>query len=151
LVVLKGFAIPGISSLCDAFHVPKPLSPQLLPFGKSDDDLGGVDLRGRAVFSSVREARTVRKGPADGPRGASSSRVLRVLARLCFRSVMALRFRWARFRTVRRSGRTVRGCLADGPCAPRGRSVIRSRLWRFCLLFRTVRGAGPDSPRRRAG
>jgi hypothetical protein len=26
--------------LCDAFQVPKPLSPQLLPFGKSDDDLG---------------------------------------------------------------------------------------------------------------
>jgi hypothetical protein len=26
--------------LCDAFQVPKPLSLQLLPFGKSDDDLG---------------------------------------------------------------------------------------------------------------
>jgi hypothetical protein len=26
--------------LCDAFQVPKPLSPQLQPFGKSDDDLG---------------------------------------------------------------------------------------------------------------
>jgi hypothetical protein len=35
LVVLKGFAIPG-----DAFQVPKPLSPQLQPFGKSNDDLG---------------------------------------------------------------------------------------------------------------
>jgi hypothetical protein len=51
------------------------------------------------------------------------------------------------------------GCLADSPRAPRGRSVIRGRLWRFCLLFRTVRGAGPDglrcvcadSPRQQAG
>jgi hypothetical protein len=106
----------------------------------------GVDLRGRAVFRSIREARTVREGPADGPRGANSSRVLRVLARLRFRSVVALSFCWARFRTVRSSGRTVRGCLADSPRAPRGRSVIQRRLWRFCLLFRTVRGEGPDGP-----
>jgi hypothetical protein len=83
----------------------------------------------------------------DGPRGASSSRVLRVLARLHFLSVVALSFPWARFRTVRSRGRMVRGCLADSPRAPRGRSVIRGRLWRFCLLFRTVRGEGPDGPR----
>jgi hypothetical protein len=30
----------AIASLCDAFQVPKPLSPQLQPFGKSGDDLG---------------------------------------------------------------------------------------------------------------
>jgi hypothetical protein len=91
-------------------------------------------------------ARTVREGPADGPRGASSSRVLRVLARLRFRFVVALSFRWERFRTVRSSGRTVSGCLADSPRAPHGRSVIRGRLWRFWSLFPTVRGVGPDSP-----
>jgi hypothetical protein len=84
---------------------------------------------------------------ADSPRRASSSRVLRALARLRFRSVVALSFRWARFRTVRSSGRTVRGCLVDSPRAPRGRSVIRGHLWRFCLLFRTVRGEVPYGPR----
>jgi hypothetical protein len=96
---------------------------------------------------------------ADSPRRASSSRVLRVLARLRFQSVVALSFRWARFRTVRSSGRTVRGCLADSPRAPRGQSVIQGRLWRFYLLFqtvreakgRTVRGVCADSPRQQAG
>jgi hypothetical protein len=100
----------------------------------------------------------VREGPADGPRAASSSRVLRVLARLRFRSVVALSFRSARFRTVRSSGRTVRGCLADGPRAPRARSVIQGRLWRFCLLFRrsatkgrTVHSVCADNPWQQAG
>jgi hypothetical protein len=92
-------------------------------------------------------ARTVREGPADGPRGGSSSRVLYVLARLLFRSVVALSFCWERFLTVRSSGQTVRGCLADSPRAPRGRSVIQGCLWRFWSLFRTVHGVGPDSPR----
>jgi hypothetical protein len=89
----------------------------------------------------------VRLVSADGPRGSCSSGVLRVLARLSFRSVVALSFRWERFRTVRSSGRTVRGCLADSPRAPRGRSVIRGRLWRFCVFYRTVHGVGLDSPR----
>jgi hypothetical protein len=35
---------------------------------------------------------------------------------------------------------------ADGLRVPGGRSVIRGRLWRFCLLYRTVHGPGPDSP-----
>jgi hypothetical protein len=52
----------------------------------------GVDLRGRAVFASVREARTVREEVADGPREQCSSCVLRVLARLRFRSVLVLSF-----------------------------------------------------------
>jgi hypothetical protein len=89
-------------------------------------------------------ARTVREGPADGPRGACSSRVL---ARLRFRFVLFLSFGWKWFRTVRGSGRTVRGCLADSPRAPRGQSVIQGRLWSFWSLFRMVRGVGPDSPR----
>jgi hypothetical protein len=91
--------------------------------------------------------RTIREGPADGPRGESSSRVIRVLARLRFRSVVALSFRRERFRAVRSSGRTVRGCLADSPRAPLGRSVIRGRLWWFGLVFRTVRDIRPDSLR----
>jgi hypothetical protein len=33
-----------------------------------------------------------------------------------------------------RAGWTVRGCLSNSPSGPRGRSVIRGRYWRFCLL-----------------
>jgi hypothetical protein len=44
----------------------------------------GVDLLGRAVFASVREARTVREEVADGPREQCPSCVLCVLARLRF-------------------------------------------------------------------
>jgi hypothetical protein len=47
--------------LCDAFQVPKPLSPQLQPFGKSDDDL--VELTfGVGCFLLCPHL-------ADGPRG----------------------------------------------------------------------------------
>jgi hypothetical protein len=97
-------------------------------------------------FCSVRKGRTVRLGSADSPRGSCSSGVLRVLARLSFRSIVALSFRWERFRTVHSRGRAVRGCLADSPRAPRGRSVIRLRLCWFYVFYRTVRGVGPDSP-----
>jgi hypothetical protein len=56
------------------------------------------------------------------------------------------------------AGRTVRGCMADSPRAPRGRSVIRGRYWRFYKLLRTVRSPGrtvrrtrADNPRYAAG
>jgi hypothetical protein len=42
----------AIASLCDAFQVPKPLSPQLLPFGKSDDGLGELTF-GVGRFSAL--------------------------------------------------------------------------------------------------
>jgi hypothetical protein len=90
--------------------------------------------RSARAWRTVREHR-VRRG------------VLRVLAQLRFRSVLVSSFGWNWFRTVHSSGRMVRGCLADSPRATRGRSVIRGRLWRFCLLFRTVRGSGLDGPR----
>jgi hypothetical protein len=123
--------------LCDAFQVLKPLSPQLQPFGKSDDDLGELTFEVGLFFCSVRASRTVRVILADGLRRACSSGVLRVLARLSFRSVVVLSFGWTKFRTVR-------GCLADSPRAPRGRSVFRgASLVVLCVLS--------DSPRRRAG
>jgi hypothetical protein len=99
---------------------------------------------------------------ADGPRLASSSCVLRVLARFCFRSIVISSFGWARFRTVR-------VCRADGPRVPGGQSVCSPRTVRYSgslleVLFaltdspcirarrstvrvRTVRGSRPDSPR----
>jgi hypothetical protein len=109
-----------------------------------------VDLRGRAVFCSVRASRTVRVDLADGPRHACSSRVLRVLAQLRLRSAVFSSIGWAKFRTVRM-------CRADSPWVPGGQSVgawrtfcvlpadgllFAVRLWRFCCLFRTVRGSG---------
>jgi hypothetical protein len=101
-------------------------------------------------------------GTADSSRGACSSRVLRVVARLLFRSVVALSFRWVKFRTVR-------VYRADGPrvpggqsaCSPRtvrysGSSLVvrfafsdgpRCRARRSAVSVRTVRGSRPDSPR----
>jgi hypothetical protein len=74
----------AIASLCDVFQVPKPLYPQLQPFGKSDDDLGELTFEVGLFFCSVRASRTVRVALADGSRRACSSGVLRVLARLSF-------------------------------------------------------------------
>jgi hypothetical protein len=120
----------------------------------------------RRAGRSVVLAGTVRGSRPDGPRRTCSSRVLRVLARLSFRSVAFLSFGWAEFRTVRSSGRTVRGSLADSPRAPRGQSVLRGlllvvlcaltdgprrRAGRSAVLARTVRGSRPGSPRGQCG
>jgi hypothetical protein len=70
--------------LCDAFQLHKPLSPQLQPFGKSDDDLEELTFEVGLFFCSVRASRTVRGVLADGPCRTWSSGVLRVLARLSF-------------------------------------------------------------------
>jgi hypothetical protein len=61
---------------------------------------------------------------ADRLRGLCSSRVLRVLARLRFRSVLVLIFGWKRFRTVCSSG-------ADSPRVPGGQSACSPRTVRF--------------------
>jgi hypothetical protein len=61
---------------------------------------------------------------ADGLRGCCSSGVLRVLARLSFRSVVALSFGWTKFRTVR-------VYRADGPRVPGGHSACSPRTVRF--------------------
>jgi hypothetical protein len=61
---------------------------------------------------------------ADGPRRACSSRVLRVLAWLRFRSAVFSSFGWAKFRTVR-------VCRADSPRVPGGQSACSSRTVRY--------------------
>jgi hypothetical protein len=88
----------------------------------------------------------------------SSSRVLRVLAWLRFRSVLVSSFGWKRFRTVRSSG-------ADSPRVPSGQSACSPRMVRFsgfatggsvslngqsAAQGRTVRGTGADNPRQQA-
>jgi hypothetical protein len=116
--------------LCDAFQVPKLLSPQLQPFGKSDDDLGELTFKvGR--FSALSE-----------PRGRSAPLVF-VPSSSCscspFVSILA---------DGVSDGPQQR---ADGPQVPRGQSACSPR---------TVRGSGApllvlcalsDGPRRRAG
>jgi hypothetical protein len=99
---------------------------------------------------------------ADGPRGCCSVGVLCVLARLSFRSVVALSFVWVKFRTVR-------VYRADGPRVPGGQSACSPRTVRFSTFatggsvrfngrsaaqagqsaasVRTVRGTLPDGPR----
>jgi hypothetical protein len=159
----------GITSFIDAFHVPKLLSQQLLPFGRSGDGLEGLTFeveafsalsvpRGRSAWTW----RTVRVDLADGPRRACSSRVLRVLARLRFRSAVFSSFGWVKFRTVR-------VCRADNPrvpgrqsvCSPRtvcytrcvsGGSVAffgqsAAQAGRSAARVQTVRDTLPDSPR----
>jgi hypothetical protein len=109
------------------------------------------DYRGRAVFSSVRAWRTVREGQADGPHVQCSSRVLRVLARLCFRSDLVLVFRCSRFADgpCFSSGRSV--ACADGPPGLRGRSVFLGSV--LVVLFALTDGPRlrPDSPRQGCG
>jgi hypothetical protein len=97
-------------------------------------------------FCSVRASRTVRGVLADGPRRTCSLGVLCVLARLSFRSVVILSFCWTKFRTVRSSGRTVRGCLANSPRAPRGRSVLRGSLLVVLLVLTDSPRPRPDGP-----
>jgi hypothetical protein len=148
--------------LCDSFQVPKPLSPQLQAFGKSNDDLGELTFEVGLFFCSVRASRTVRVVLADGPRRACSSGVLRGLACLSFRSVMVLSFGWTKFRTVR-------VWWADGPRVPGGQSVCSTRTVHYsrCVYggsgvffgqfgaqagrsaarVRTVCDTLPDSPR----
>jgi hypothetical protein len=101
--------------------------------------VGRVDHRGRAVSGSVRVGRTIREVVADGPRRQCSSRVLRVLARLRFWSVVFSSFGWARFRTVR-------VCWADSPCAPYGRSVFWGSLLVVLLALTGSPRPRPDGP-----
>jgi hypothetical protein len=75
-------------------------------------------------FCSIRVGRTVRGVSADGLRGCCSSGVLRVLARLSFRSIVALSFGWVKFRTIR-------VYRADGPRVPGGQFACSPRTVRF--------------------
>jgi hypothetical protein len=136
----------AIAPLCDAFQVPKPLSPQLQPFGKFDDCLGELTFEVKQ-FSAL----AVRRGRSAGRwrtvRELCVRRVFIVFLRVfAFDLVWFLVFVAAGSRTVRASiadgpgpTRTVRPFFADGP-------FFSSHFCWFCVLYRTVRGVGPDSP-----
>jgi hypothetical protein len=64
------------------------------------------------------------------------------------------RFRVLVGRSFERSacaGRTVRGCLADSPRAPRGRSIIRGASLEVLLPFSDSPRLRPDGPRQGCG
>jgi hypothetical protein len=125
----------------------KSPNPCLYSFNRlSDDDLERLTFEVGLFFCSVHASRTVRDVLADGPRRMCSSGVLRVLARLSFRSVVVLNFGWTKFQTVHSSGRTVHGCLEDGPRAPRGRSVFRGLLLVVLLALTDSPRPRPDGP-----
>jgi hypothetical protein len=125
----------AIASLCDAFQVPKSLSPQLQPFGKSCSQVA-CSSRVRRVLACSSRVRRLRV-----------RRVFVVFLRVfAFDSVWLLVFVAAGSRTVRASvadvlgpTRTVRPVFADGP-------FFSGRFCWFCVLYRTVRGVGPDNP-----
>jgi hypothetical protein len=94
------------------------------------------------VFGSVCALRTVCEGLADGPRAQCSSRVLHVLARLRFLSVVISSFGWAWFRTVR-------VCRADSPRVPGGQSACSPRTVCYSGSLLEVLLALTDSPRPR--
>jgi hypothetical protein len=124
--------------------------------------LGELTLGVEQFFCSVHAARTVREVVADSPRGVCSSRVRRVLARLCFRSDLALGSRCSRFADGPSFSSGRYGTRADGPPGLRGRSVFLGSVlvvllslmdgpWfpagRSACPLRTVRGTWPDCPR----
>jgi hypothetical protein len=141
----------GIASLVDAFHVPKLLSQQLLPFGRSGDGLEGLTFEvglfsvlsvghGQSAcwWRTVRDVRVRRGFFVFLLSFAFDPRCFRVLVGRSFgRSVCV--------------GRTVRGCLADSPRAPRGRSVIRGASLEVLLPFSDSPRLRPDGPRQGCG
>jgi hypothetical protein len=137
--------------MVDAYHVPKLLSQQLLPFGRSGDELGELTFGVEQFLPlSVRRGqcarrwRTIREEVADGPQEQCSSGVVRALAHLCFRSALISSFGWKRFRTVRCSG-------TDSPWVPGGRSACSPQTVRFSRFATGGSVCFKDSPRLRAG
>jgi hypothetical protein len=137
--------------LVEAFHVPKLLSQQLLPFGRSGDGLGVLTI-GVEQFSVL----FVPRG-----RSARAWRTVRVhsVRRVFFVFLLGFAFdpwffRFLVGRSFGRSacaGRTVRGCLADSLRAPRGRSVIRDASVKVLLPFSDSPRLRPDGRRQGCG
>jgi hypothetical protein len=132
--------------LVDTFHVAKLLSQQLLPFGRSGDGLGVLTF-GVEQFSAL----SVPRGRSAWTwRTVRAVRVRRVF--FVFLLVFVFDPSWFQvlvgqdFGRSACSGRTVRGCLADSPRAPRGRSVIRGASLEVLLPFSDSPRLRPDGP-----
>jgi hypothetical protein len=137
--------------LVDAFHVPKLLSQHLILFGRSGNGLEELTF-GVEQFSAL-----------SVPRGRSAwtwRTVCAVLVRhvffvfllgfafdpRCFGVLVGRSFGWSAC-----AGRTVRGCLAESPRAPRGWSVIRGASLEVLVSFSDSPRLRPDGPRQGCG
>jgi hypothetical protein len=141
----------GIASLVDAFHVPKLLSQQLLPFGRSGDGLGVLTFEVEQ-FSVL-----------FVPGGRSASSVFFVCSSCSCSASLSIGFGFGLWLEVVSDSPQQR---ADGPRVPGGQSACSPRTVRYSglsleVLFaffghsaaqgRTVRGVGADSPQQQAG
>jgi hypothetical protein len=137
--------------LFDAFHVPKPLSQQLLPFGRSGDGLEELTF-GVEQFSALS---VPRERSAWTWRTVRAVRVHGVF--FVFLLIFVFDPSWFQvlvgqgFGRSACTGRTVRGCLADSPRAPRGRFVIRGASLEVLLPFSDSPRLRPDGPRQGCG
>jgi hypothetical protein len=129
--------------LFDAYHVPKLLSLQLLPFRRSGDELGEMTF-GVEQFLPL----SVRRGQsARWWRTVRESRV-----RLVFFLGVASDPFWVCVLVGQSFGRsatevrTVRGFLADSPRAPRGQSIFRGSLLEVLLALTDSPRPRPDGP-----
>jgi hypothetical protein len=140
--------------LVDAFHVPKLLSQQLLPFGRSGDGLGVLTF-GVEQFSVL-----------FVPGGRSASTVFFACSSCSCSTSLSIRFGFGLWLEVVSDSPQQR---ADGPRVPSGQSACSRRTVRYSgssldVLFafsdslqlragrsvmwvRTVRGSRPDGPR----
>jgi hypothetical protein len=122
--------------LVDAFHVPKLLSQQLLPFGRSGDGL-------EVLTFEVEQFSALSASVWGTVRGMAVRRVFFVfLLAFVFDPLGFQVLVGQGFRRSACAGRTVRGCLANSPRAPCGRSVFRGSLLEVLLAL-------TDSPRLR--
>jgi hypothetical protein len=130
--------------LVDAFHVPKLLSQQLLPFGRSGDGLEVLTFEVEQ-FSALSTRRGRSASVWRTVRGLAVPRVFFVFLLgfafdpLCFRVLVGQSFGRSAC-----AGQTVRGCLADSPHAPHGRPVFQGSLLEVLLAL-------TNSPRPRPG
>jgi hypothetical protein len=137
--------------LVDAFHVPKLLSQQLLPFGRSGDGLEELtfEVEQFSALSVPRGRSTPCLFVACSSCSCSASLSIHGVFEFWLGEVLD----GPRVQGRQSAGawRTVRVLPADGP-------LFAVRHWRYCCLFRTVcgsgrtvRGKGGDSPRYPAG
>jgi hypothetical protein len=117
--------------LVDAFHVPKLLSQQLLPFGRSGDGLEGLTFK-VGLFSVLSVGRGQSVCWWRTVRDVRVRRVFFVFLLsftfdpLCFRVLVGRSFGRSAC-----AGRTVRVCRADSPRVPGGQSACSPRTVRF--------------------
>jgi hypothetical protein len=133
----------GIVSLVDAFHGPKLLSQQLLPFGRSGDGLGVLTFGS----SSFQFCSCLADGPR-GPGGRSASTVFFARSSCSCSASLSIRFGFELWLEVVSDSTQQR---ADGPRVLGGQSACSPRTVRYSGSSLEVLFAFSDSPRLRSG